>query len=286
MVSWSILRTLRIILEQHSSGLPPRNLEYRDMHFRIQNSLIKCKFPDRINTWSDWYSSSFVTNLKISVDRCADIGITRSSVNTWLWENNCLVGPNSSKYPTERAREVRNKVLFYKYLQKGAHALLHLNSSSNFFAEHRLGTKLSRWNVSAPLGIAGRRVHQNLQRLAAIATPKVRAAVFRWLWNGLCIARRFQEKKRCKLCNQATALDCIEHYIYCHPVRVAMHKGLDLDSSVTKDCFFLAEEGMEDKKLLKMGAIIYAIHSSLKLLEMKIPEAEVVEVLLQRNIWV
>ena len=97
----------------------------------------------------------------------------------------------------------------------------------------RFSHKLDRWNLHLPThplhdhmsvrqrtpNWQARCAHQRLKTLAKLTTPRVHAAVFGATWNRWCTRRRYQQRGRCRLCQQPHSEDSIEHYAYCSSVR-------------------------------------------------------------------
>ena len=85
--------------------------------------------------------------------------------------------------------------------------------------EWRLRRRLERWRLPELLGVAARRVAQNLQRLPKLVPPRLRAAMLSTIFNRWTTDRRMRSlrggRRVCVLGCSCTADDSVEHYVHC-----------------------------------------------------------------------
>ena len=130
----------------------------------------------RCAEWREWYWSCLSMVLCDSSQEASALGVSSRAVDTRI----------QSMHPSATA-SVRRKLY-----QKTAYAMLLPVQSDN--PENRMRHKLTRWNLSDPIGIVTRRALRRLSNAFRLTTPRVAIVLFRSLWNGWCTARRFQER--------------------------------------------------------------------------------------------
>ena len=156
----------------------------------------------RCAEWREWYWSCLSMVLCDSSQEASALGVSSRAVDTRI----------QSMHPSATA-SVRRKLY-----QKTAYAMLLPVQSDN--PENRMRHKLTRLNLSDPIGNVTRRALRRLSNAFRLTTPRVAIILFRSLWNGWCTARRFQEEGSCVFGCPGEAQDSIEHYAFC-PVQVS-----------------------------------------------------------------
>ena len=179
------------------------------------------------------------------------------------------------RLPTNRPanwRHIRHKFQSWMY------SALHQRSAPDALSRFRL--KLDRWNLHSPSQLLHDRLstlqrtpnwqarcsHQRLKKIATLTTPRVHAAVFGAIWNRWCTLRRFQQRGRCRLCQQPSTEDSIEHYSRCAIVRRVAQKRLRLDSStqVNIHTFTCTNPLLHtEEQLTRAALLIYATYRAL-----------------------
>ena len=168
--------------------------------------------------WSDWFHNSANLSLDQNLQYVQD---TIGTIQQYLPTNYCI----ETKEDAQEWKTMRRK------FQSKIYASLHDRAAPD--TQARFSHKLDRWNLhlpSQPLhdhmsvrqrtpNWQARCAHQRLKTLAKLTTPRVHAAVFGATWNRWCTRRRYQQRGRCRLCQQPHSEDSIEHYAYCSSVR-------------------------------------------------------------------
>jgi len=118
----------------------------------------------------------------------------------------------------------------------------------------------SAWQRT-PAGMADRS-HKNLMALSGIATPRVQAAVWGWIWNKWATDRRTKQNRssRCILCGREGTEDSGEHYCVCPLVAAVMRKrNLDPAKFMGRRAWGLASVTIRtEDELNTLGTVIYA----------------------------
>ena len=168
--------------------------------------------------WSDWFHNSANLSLDQNLHYVQD---TIGTIQQYLPTNYCI----ETKEDAQEWKTMRRK------FQSKIYASLHDRAAPD--TQARFSHKLDRWNLHLPTqplhdhmsvrqrtpNWQARCAHQRLKTLAKLTTPRVHAAVFGATWNRWCTRRRYQQRGRCRLCQQPHSEDSIEHYAYCSSVR-------------------------------------------------------------------
>ena len=242
----------------------PKHLRVRardNIHSRwlsIKSCMNGTEHLDRINQWNQWYQGN---HCKVLVDNMQ--ALLRRDIDPWRLYKEIVAQPheqwdgNSVKKIKRQFQNIAFKTI--KRLQAPDPC-------------ERIRNKLERWR-GVPYGLSGlpghyaRAIHRRLHLLAGLATPRIRAAVFRGLWNGWVTHRRLQKRKvssnRCVFLCGGAAEDSIEHYCRCPVV-------LKVASQIFK-IHFQAEDALNawllncawldaPEHLLSMGMLIYGTY--------------------------
>ena len=137
----------------------------------------------------------------------------------------------------------------------------------------RMRNKLERWGLPGFPGPTTTRICRTWKKLQNLVTPRVRAAVWKTMFNGWTTARRFQQRGRCHFCcSDDPEEDSIEHYAACRTTRSFARSFLGLgaegaEAVVTRhngrgDVITLGLNAGEvsDTLLTKRAVLVYSVY--------------------------
>ena len=246
----------------HRSGnnLNPSSIQQMADFIRNPRSYERC--VERLVVWKEWYESCFAKTLQENEEYLRSQGFRVEVALTEL---------SGGDAPWNQKQELRQK----KFLQK--HTTDWIKKSMLPNAQYRLREKIHRWcecfgnhrgwGLPGPPAHMAARMIRHLQELSSLVGPKVRAAMFRSLFNGWCTERRFQRrwgpKNTCMLSCGGGAEDSFEHYCRCpctlQVLQSKLHVSLHPSRGIS---FFLLNEyhcGIRDV-LIASALINYACY--------------------------
>ena len=199
--------------------------------------------------WEAWYSTAPVAILDAA---CATFEqITRTPLAAVLAELRAARAGETREAALSRARRSCQRELMHRILR-----------ARRPLPEDRMRDRLVRWHLPGiPLRTA-RGVLRRLERLRALAPPRVGAAALSTAWNRWCTARRFGGIGPCVLhCSQCDG-DEIEHYAICPVVRRFAGSFLRLHFPGSRGVALFtmaAPELDDDASLVRAGILVYAV---------------------------
>ena len=204
--------------------------------------------------WRQWHSSSFCHYLASAPRELAAAGVSGQEVRMRAAQASCEpITP----------RQVRRE---RKRTQRAAVELLRVRETRR--PEVRMRRKLESWALQLYPRLRAQRALLVLPRLAAIAPPRVSAAVLRTWWSGWCTRRRFGTRGPCVFCGRHD-LDSVEHASVCRVLAEFGRDHLCLQYHAEPDArrlqFLLLEPAswLDDRRLL-LGALriaaAYRVH--------------------------
>jgi len=194
----------------------PKHLRVRardNIHSRWQNIksfMNGTDYLDRIIQWNQWYQGN---HCKVLVDNMQ--ALLHRDIDPWRLYKEIAAQPHE-QWDGNSVKKIKRQFqnIAFKTIKR-------LQAPDTC---ERIRNKLERWR-GVPHGLSGvpghcaRAIHKRLHLLAGLATPRIRAAVFRSLWNGWTTHRSFQKRKvssnRCVFLCGGAAEDSIEHYCRC-----------------------------------------------------------------------
>ena len=260
-------RVKRMHDESHRSGNNLNPSSIRQMADFIRGSKSYERFPGRRLAWRDWYESCYARTLQDNEDCLRSQGF---QVEEALSE---IAGGDA---PWNRKQVLKQK----KLLQKHTTDWIKRAFAPN--AQYRLREKIHRWcecfgnhrgwGLPGPPAHIATRIIRHLHELSRLVGPKVRAAMFRSLFNGWCTERRFQRrwgpKNTCMLGCGGGAEDSFEHYCRCPCTLQVLESKLRVSLHPSKSIsFFLINEYHCDIRdnLIASALINYACYMTTNL---------------------
>ena len=225
---------------------------------------------DRLLLWNRWFNEGPIATLRSNNTILEQQGLTCEAVTKYIGNHRA----------------------------PGAIRIQYQRSLSRLLAERhdhnpywRIRSKLDRWQLPGSPGPTVTRVSRALERLKELTAPRVRAAVWRTLFNGWTTARRFQRTGKCVLgCNEEFNEDSIEHYAHCAAVRSLSRNFLGsgvggtqpaiTSPSNAKGDFIvlgLNQGSVEDALLTKRAILVYAVYRATNLQRHSDDVASIVE---------
>ena len=220
---------------------------------KLRACMADSEFLNRRLIWKEWYSSSHYLVLEDNLKRFRSLGITPQGLNRQL------AGDQEPPWDSDTTK--KQKRLFQKT------ALANIKRAHTPNAVERIRRKVERWRGKpyALYGQPGRYsvvIHKRLQMLSTLLTPRVNAAVFKTIWNGWCVPRRFQKRHsaadHCLLGCDGDAQDCIEHYCRCPAVTEVGDRFLRVRASPPRalNLWLLNEIVLEDPRVMRSVALL------------------------------
>ena len=188
-----------------------------------------CEYPNRLALWRVWYESCFARTLQENEESLRNRGFQVEEALS------AIAGGGA---PWTRRQEHKQKSSIQKYTTNW------IKKKEAPDPHNRLREKIHRWcecygnhlgwGLAGPPARIATRIIRHLQELPQLVAPKVRAAMFRTLFNGWCTERRFQRrwgpKNTCMLGCGGGAEDSIEHYCRCpcilHVLKSTLHVSI------------------------------------------------------------
>ena len=240
---------------RNGDNINPKSIAEMANHIRSPNSYNN--YPSRGYIWKDWYKSCFARVLAEN-EECLRIEGFR--VEEAL---SAIAGGGAPWTPKQELKQ-------RKLLQKYTTNWISKHSSPNI--HYRLRDKIERWcesfgnhlgwGLPGPPAQIASRIIRNLQELPHVVAPKVRAAMFRTLFNGWCTERRFQRRwgprNTCFLGCGGGAEDSFEHYCRCpcslHILRSRLH--ISIPPCKAMSFFMMNDPHCDNREFLICSALI------------------------------
>ena len=224
-----------------------------EMAGRLRACMGNTKFFNRLAIWKEWYNSSHYFVLEENLKRLYSLGITTQSIFRHI--------AGGKEPPWDHQTKKKQKRLF----QKTALTIIKKMHTPNVV--ERIRHKLERWREKpyALIGYPGRysvAIHRRLKMLSSLLTPRVSAAVFKTVWNGWCVPRRFQKRHsaadHCLLGCEDDSQDCIEHYCRCPTVAGIGEKYLRISASPPRalNLWLLNEKAIDNPMIMRSVALL------------------------------
>ena len=204
----------------------------------------------RLVTWHAWYASHAPTIMQELVRSAADRQICMARARSDI--TGVPVGPL-----TEQAERRYRKGTQNWFARK-------LLDHDGFCLEMRLRHKASRWRLTGLPGPTARCIQRNLQRLKAIAPPRVRAAVLSTLFNRWTTDRRMRSLRAtnggCRLGCPRCAQDSLEHYARCGVIQQWAERRLRQAPTQRPTEQWMFATRMSDEQLGRNTIVVYVAY--------------------------
>ena len=175
-------------------------LRVREWLRRLESAHSRSQHLGREGCWRAWFASSFCHSLHLAFREMRNAGVALPEVH--------LRAAQATARPLTELQEQRSR----KRTQRAAEELIREREVRH--PEARMRKKLEHWPMELFPRLRGQRAVAVLRRLAALAPPRVCAAVLRTWWSGWCTARRFGSRGTCRF-GCADAADSVEHASVC-----------------------------------------------------------------------
>ena len=241
-------------------------ISIQEMSKRLTNLIEDHRFLNRVDDWSEWYSSSYVTILQRNATSLEEeFGITEGGIGR------DIVGHPPPWSEEERAKVRRN------YQKKVYQSIL---IASQPCPVDRIRDNITRWSedcgytrgwgISTHIGIAAPKIHRHLVRLRSLVPPRVCSSAFKTIFNGWITHKRQQKShsssNRCWFGCNPEAKDCIEHYCMCPAVLNVLQRKLRIVLSRENALAFWMLDCPNDDAAITCSALsTYAAYSTVNL---------------------
>jgi len=215
---------------------------------------------DRIVHWSGWYERSCCKVLTDNFHYMQGIGIGPTAIYKEL------SGKPIASWDGDDMKRVK------KCFQRATLRMLKAHNAPQ--PVERIRQKTDRWR-NCPYGLTGHPglsaplIHKHLSKLAKLTPPRIRAAVFKSLWNGWATHRRFQQRMKasniCVFGCSQTAEDSIEHYCRCEVACRAARQLLHISYAPVQalDIWTLNSAWLDnDRLLVSIAILIYGVYNA------------------------